>query len=81
MLANSTPTAPEPITISDFGMCVEAEHLDVGQNLLVGRMPGSMRATEPVERITFFALIDFLLVALDSDSVNAILRRARSACR
>ena len=42
-----------------------------------GVRPGSMRATEPVERMTFLALIDGLAVlAFDFDGVNAALGRA-----
>ena len=36
MEANSTPTAPEPMTTSDLGMLVDAEDLDVGQDAVVG---------------------------------------------
>ena len=35
MELNSTPTAPAPITISDFGTCGHSKHLDVGENTVV----------------------------------------------
>ena len=55
MDANSTPTAPEPITRSDFGTSVSSS-IGRGQDrLVVDLEPGSARGVEPVATMTFFA--------------------------
>ena len=54
--ANSTPTAPEPITRSDLGTSVSSS-MDVEERTALSSMsmPGSERGAEPVATMTFFA--------------------------
>jgi len=55
MEPNSTPTAPAPITISDFGMRSMLRISTLVSTRSSAFRPGSMRASEPVESSTFFA--------------------------
>ncbi len=54
--ANSTPTAPEPITSSDFGTSASSS-IPVEDRTVFSSMsmPGSARGVEPVATMTFFA--------------------------
>ena len=54
--ANSTPTAPEPITTSDFGTSVSSS-MDVEDRMVLSSMsmPGSERGVDPVATMMFFA--------------------------
>ena len=56
MEANSTPTAPEPITTSDFGTSVSSS-IEVEERTVLSSMsmPGRDRGVEPVATMTFFA--------------------------
>ena len=72
MEANSTPTAPAPMIISDFGTAVQVQNFDVGQDEFgIGLQPGQharFRAGGDqdilrLERLRAFVALDFDLAA------------------
>ena len=76
--ANSTPTAPEPITTSDFGISVDLQNLVVRQNRVV-RLVARQHARIGARRQHHLLRLDRLGLAIGQlhlDGMNAVLRRA-----
>ncbi len=63
MEANSTPTAPDPMTTSDLGMPPMLRISILERTLPPISTPGSVRASEPVAIMMFFALISEVLLS------------------
>ncbi len=76
--ANSTPTAPAPITMSDFGGALRLRISMLVRIVASAFNPGSSLASDPLARITFFAFTWlFCAVRIHVHRVHAILRTAR----
>ena len=80
--ANSTPTAPAPITISDFGGALKLRISILVRIVSSAFNPGSSLASDPVASITFFAFTGlFCAVRFHFHCVHAVLRAARQSSK